>query len=518
MSGPALPVLVFAPTRDSELTQQVLAARGQACLRIETDDQLLARIGDDAGALLIAEELLSDRLAERLVSALARQPPWSDLPILLVAHAIHERRHLPGLDILGNVAVLTRPMAIDALASAVSSALRARRRQFQLRDLLNAEKDQARRKDQFLAMLAHELRNPLAPVRFAAQVLETTDLSADQSRETAALIGRQVSHMARIIDDLLDVSRLTRGLVTLDRETLDLAALARRIALDHQPTASTRGVVIRTQAPEAVLVHGDRTRLKQVLDNLLDNAIKFSPAGADVEVVVEGGGGEARLEVRDQGEGLHPELVSHLFEPFSQADRSLDRNRGGLGLGLALVRALTRLHGGEAIAASDGPGRGSTFTITLPLLRDDADPRPARVSQPERPPVPVRVLIAEDNHDAADSLRMLLELAGHEVHIARTGPEAIAEARRLRPDIVLCDIGLPGMSGYDVARTLRGDEALAALRLVAVTGYATEDDRLDATAAGFDRHLRKPVEPDVLMAELATLARRRLHTAQSSLR
>jgi signal transduction histidine kinase/ActR/RegA family two-component response regulator len=499
------PVLILAPPRDSELTQRVLEDRGQPCERLEHEGQLLSRMDEHAGAVLVAEECLSDHVVEQLVNLLAQQPPWSDLPILLVAQNAHSRRHRPGLEVLGNVAVLTRPMAIDALVSAVSSALRARRRQYQVRDLLRAEQEQARRKDQFLAMLAHELRNPLAPVRFAAQVLETTDLRGDQLRETTALIGRQVAHMARIIDDLLDVSRLTRGLIVLDRERLDVAELARRIAGDHQLTARTRGVSVRALAPRAVFVDGDRTRLKQVLDNLIDNAVKFSPAGAEVTVSVETRDGTARLVVRDHGEGLQPELVPHLFEPFSQGDRSLDRHRGGLGLGLALVRALTRLHGGEASAASDGPGRGATFTITLPLLDAGVD-RPAGGTFEARGAGPrIRVLIAEDNQDAADSLRLLLELAGHEVFIARTGPEAILEAHRRRPDIVLCDIGLPGMNGYDVARALRDDATLRPVRLVAVTGYATEDDRDEASLAGFDRHLRKPVEPDVLMAELAAL-------------
>ncbi len=503
MSEDRLAILVLAPRRDSELAARVLGARGHACVRFDRGDALVAAIDETTGALLIAEEALSEAFAEQLVDALSRQPPWSDLPILLVAHQGRNHARFPQFAILGNVAVLTRPMAIDAIVSAAASALRARKRQFQVRDLLRSQHEDAQRKDEFLAMLAHELRNPLAPVRFAAHALATGELPPEGVRTTAALIGRQVAHMARIVDDLLDVSRVTRGKIVLERESVNLADVVRRIAEDHASTAAARGVAVRPRLPEGeVAVHGDRTRLKQILDNLLDNAIKFSPPGTEVVVDVAERDGHAILAVVDRGEGIAPDLLPRLFQPFQQADRSLDRRRGGLGLGLALVRALARLHGGEATAASEGPGRGSTFTVRLPRAASDrASVRPAPRRAPARGSL--RVLIAEDNRDAAESLRMLLQLSGHLVAVAHTGPAAVDEARRFRPDVVLCDIGLPGMSGYEVARRLRREEGLETVRLIAVTGYGTDEDRDHAVAAGFDRHLRKPVEPGVLMDEFA---------------
>ena len=499
-------VLILAAGRDGELALKVLTNAGHACHLCAGVQDLLDRLGEDVSALLVAEEMISESLHASLAAALAAQPAWSDLPILVVAQNSSPALRRPDLVVLGNVSVLTRPMAVDALSSSVAASVRARLRQLQVRDLLRDQQEQARRKDEFLAMLAHELRNPLAPIRYAARILQAPGLPADQLRNTAQLVERQVGHMATIIDDLLDVSRVTRGLIKLSAAPLDLADLVRRIVDAYVITARDKGVGVRAAiAPQPVWVHGDATRLKQVLDNLFDNAVKFSPAGREVLVSLSTDAGQAIIAVSDQGAGLDPLLIPHIFEPFVQADRSLDRPNGGLGLGLALVRGLVQLHGGATSAHSKGPNCGSTFTVRLPLIETPA--LRSEVRAVPHGPVGLRVLLAEDNRDAADSLKMLLEMSGHEVTVAYNGPDAVTTARSVCPEVVVCDIGLPGMSGYDVATALRQDPELHNVRLIAVTGYGDVQDRDAALATGFDEHLCKPVEPNALLAEIAKASR-----------
>jgi PAS domain S-box-containing protein len=359
------------------------------------------------------------------------------------------------------------------------------------------------RKDDFLAMLAHELRNPLGPIRTAVEILEMTGAPNEVSATARSMIARQATHLARLVDDLLDVSRLSRDKVLLRTRRLDLAALLRGVAEDYRPALRAAGLRFEVELPDApVWVEGDPTRLAQIAGNLLHNAGKFTEAGGRVVLRLESSGGEAVLGVADSGVGVERETLGRLFEPFVQADRSLDRSRGGLGLGLALVSGLTALHGGRVDAASDGPGRGSTFTVRLPLAAQgavEAEEPPAR-----RPAARRRVLVIEDNFDAAQSLRMLLELWGHEVTVAHSGPAGVEESARLRPDVVLCDVGLPGgMDGHDVARALRASPPCPVL--IALTGYGQEQDRRRALDAGFDRHLTKPVEPEVIAGLLGEL-------------
>jgi len=498
-------VLILAAGRDGELAHKVLAEARHACHLCASWKDLVDRLGDDVSALLIAEELMSEPLHASLAAALAAQPAWSDLPILVVAQNSSQTRR-PGLIELGNVSVLTRPMAVDALSSSVAASIRARRRQLQVRDLLRDQQEQARRKDEFLAMLAHELRNPLAPIRYAARILQTPALPIEKLQSTAQLVERQVGHMASIIDDLLDVSRVTRGMIKISSTPLDLVDLLRRAVDSYVPAARDKGVDLRAAlTTQSVWVHGDATRLKQVFDNLFDNAVKFSPAGREVLVSLTRDAGDAIVAVSDHGAGLDPLLIRHIFEPFVQADRSLDRPNGGLGLGLALVRGLVQLHGGAASAQSKGPNCGSTFTVRLPLIETPALQAQSPVLATDGGGL--RVLLAEDNRDAAESLKMLLEMSGHEVIIAYNGPDAVATARSVCPEVVVCDIGLPGMSGYDVAATLRRDPELRNVRLIAVTGYGDAQDRDTALATGFDEHLCKPVEPNALLAEIGKTLR-----------
>jgi signal transduction histidine kinase/CheY-like chemotaxis protein len=354
-----------------------------------------------------------------------------------------------------------------------------------------------RRKDEFMAMLGHELRNPLGPIRNAVQILNIISSQEPMAREARAMIERQVSHMARMIDDLLDVSRIARGKIQLRRERCDLVRIVRETAADYRPSLEAGGLSLAVDLPaEPLWVMGDATRLSQVIGNLLHNAQKFTDAGGRVVVhtATEPGGGRAVVTVRDTGIGIEPDVLARMFDAFSQADTSLDRTRGGLGLGLALVKGLIELHSGEVHARSGGTGRGSEFTIRLPLETSAASAATVEAPGPERARRS-RVLVVEDNVDAAESLRMLLQLNGHEVAVVHDGPAALGAAGSFRPELVLCDLGLPGgMSGYDVARALRQSPETAATPLIALSGYGREEDCHRSREAGFDLHLTKPVD------------------------
>jgi PAS domain S-box-containing protein len=337
-----------------------------------------------------------------------------------------------------------------------------------------------RRKDEFLAMLAHELRNPLAPILNGLHVLCLSEGDGQTVEKARGMVERQVKHLSRIVDDLLEVSRITRGTLTIRGERLDLARLVRVTAEDHRDAFERAGLSLEPEVPELpVWVQGDPTRLAQVVGNLLQNALKFTNRGG--KVVVRVGTEEARrqavLTVRDTGIGIEPDMLPRLFQSFAQADRSLDRSKGGLGLGLALVKGLVDLHGGEVHAASEGQGRGAEFTVRLPQ-QPEPPALAAMPAAPGRASKRLRILVVEDNQDAADSLRILLELFGYEVAVAYTGPAGVQTAEEWHPDVVLCDIGLPGMSGYEVADALRRNPKTAKARMIAVTGYGGEQGRL----------------------------------------
>jgi PAS domain S-box-containing protein len=454
-----------------------------------------------------------------------------------------------------------------------------------LRQRAEALAEADRRKDEFLAMLAHELRNPLAPILNAVALIRPDQSDARRQAWGREVLERQARHMARLLDDLLDVSRITRGKISLRRERLDLGRLVRESVEDYRGTVDAASLTLTLELPEEpVWVDGDATRLAQVVGNLLQNATRFSDPGGQVTVrlVVDdagkqlttetgeprlgraadserGGGrpssrapgrhGEKRTEkddlevehspfqtsssvyssvspclrgekaagdektlavitVSDTGIGIAPEMLPCLFEPLTQADRTLDRSRGGLGLGLALVKGLVELHGGEVDAESDGPGQGAAFTVRLPRQQSVAK-APAAAGPPRATnggngaARGRRVLVVEDNHDVAETVRDLLRLNGHEVELADTGPAGVAAARRFRPEVVLCDIGLPGCDGYAVARALRQDPVTASARLIAISGYGQEEDERRSHEAGFERHLTKPVHPADLQHLLA---------------
>jgi PAS domain S-box-containing protein len=381
--------------------------------------------------------------------------------------------------------------------------------------LLNELTESSRRKDEFLAMLAHELRNPLAPIRTAIEVLHVKGSPVPDARWSRAVIDRQVQHLTRLVDDLLDISRITRNKLVLRRSPIELADVITAAVESSRPLIEQSGHELTVSlAPEAVYIDGDAVRLSQVFQNLLNNAAKYTERGGRISLVAERGDDEVVVRVKDTGIGIPPDTLPRLFEMFYQVDRSLERAQSGLGIGLTLVRRLLDAHGGRVEARSDGVGKGSEFIVRLPVL-----PEPAAVAalpqagNQERDVITGRrILVADDNRDSADLFAMFFEMMGNEVHTAYDGVAAVAEAERFRPDAVLLDIGMPRLNGEDVCRRIRstpwGKDAI----LIAVTGWDHEENRRRIAEAGFDAHLVKPVDPSAVAELLAS----RLRAAQGT--
>jgi signal transduction histidine kinase/ActR/RegA family two-component response regulator len=365
-----------------------------------------------------------------------------------------------------------------------------------------------RQKDQFLAMLAHELRNPLAPITTAAQLLQRGSLDPQRARHASDIIVRQAEHMTDLVNDLLDVSRVTRGLAEIEKEDLDVAAVVNGAIEQVRPLLDMKRHELRVeQWQQPLYVSGDRTRLVQVVSNILNNAAKYTPSGGRIALRVSSEGGEAVIAVSDNGQGIEPQVLPYIFDLFTQAERTPDRSQGGLGIGLALVKSLVALHGGRVAAFSEGPNKGSEFVIRLPLLSG------AEAQEPQQPldqanDGAVRVLVVDDNADAAQMLATLLEAHGHVVSVEYDGTGGLARALRERPEVMLLDIGLPDMDGHELARRLRSSPDTANAMLIALTGYGQSEDRERARQAGFDRHLVKPADLSELLRILAELRER----------
>jgi two-component system CheB/CheR fusion protein len=366
-----------------------------------------------------------------------------------------------------------------------------RARDAKLEDTERALRDADRKKDDFLAALSHELRNPLAPIRTALYVLKHTDAAGDAARRAREIIDRQVTHLARMVDDLLDVTRIARGKVVLRTERVELGALVRKTIDDHRLVFEGAELVLESRfEPARFWVDADPARVVQSLTNVLGNAVKFTPAGGTVVVRLERAGDAARIVVADTGLGVAPELLPHVFEPFAQGPQTMERSRGGLGLGLAMVKGLVESHGGTVSMSSGGVGRGTTVALAFPLALEDLPALEDAVATVEALH-PRRVLVIEDNPDAASTLRDALALDGHDVEVAYDGASGLERARSFRPEIVVCDIGLPGMDGYAVARAFQAHQGDAPF-CIALTGYAQPEDLDRASAAGFHAHLSKP--------------------------
>ncbi len=395
---------------------------------------------------------------------------------------------------------------VDAVADALVEAAQRRRRSEAEREAARAEAESANRaKDEFLAMLGHELRNPLAPIVTAIELMKRRHPGAAERERS--IIERQVNHLRRLVDDLLDVSRIVQHKLQLERRPTDLQHVVDKAVETVEPAFADRAPLAVQRVAGPVIVDGDDTRLTQVVCNLLVNAAKFTLPQQAVRLGLALDDGQAVIEVADEGAGIAADLLPHLFDMFVQGPQSLDRRSGGLGLGLCIVKGLVEMHGGSVAATSEGPGRGSRFTVRLPL-RQAAAVAPAALPAAEAaaPRRAQRVLVVDDNVDAAQALGELLRAAGHEVREAHDAMQALAALDEFVPEVALLDIGLPGLSGYDLAAVLRGDARLAGLALIALTGYGREPDRARAIAGGFDEHLVKPVDIDTLLAAIARSA------------
>lgn len=491
-------IVIYAPIgKDARLIELVLSRANLHCHICNSAAEVMDEINLGAGALILVDEVLNGVL-KPLTQFLNQQPAWSDLPILVLSH---EGRNSPNLiEIylkLGNVTILERPLQSFTLESAVKTALRARIRQYAMRDI-------DKRKDEFLAMLAHELRNPLAPVSAASDLLKFPNLNPEKVRQTSEIISRQVRHMTGLIDDLLDASRVSRGLITLDNQVLDVSIIVDICVEQVRPMfEKRRQLLILECSPDVAYIHGDQKRLVQILSNVLNNASKYTQESGEILLRVEVNESDIVFTVIDNGIGIPFEIIDHIFEMFAQAHQTPDRTQGGLGIGLALVKSLIELHNGKISANSDGPGMGSQFIMTFPRYYNFEEIPVAPIITSEHAIADSRLLIVDDNIDAATTLGIFLELSGYEVqvvHSARAALEAVNNADKIHA--CLLDIGLPDMDGKDLARQLRSLPITSNAKLIAITGYGQETDRLKTMEAGFDYHLVKPVEMDKLLGTL----------------
>jgi len=501
----ALARIVSPHAGDNELAIGFLRSNGVDARASSSLREAAAALDESCGCLVIAEEALIEEELPALREAFVRLPHWSDLPLVLVAQdagalAAVAAQIFPDS---GNVTLLGRPLAPMTLVSAVQMALRAAARQREIGEMLAAREEAVRLRDEFLAMLAHELRNPLAPMRHAVEIMRLQKIEQPILKESAAIVGRQVDHIVRIVDDLMDVARLERGKVMLQRSRLDLNRVVAAAVEACLPQAQAHGhrITLNFDARELPM-DADAVRLEQIICNLVNNAIKYTEEPDEIYVETGAEGAEALITVRDRGVGFEPGVAAKLFTPFLQVNPTLARSEGGLGIGLTIVQRLAELHGGSVSAASEGPGKGARFAVRLPLAVGPApaQARPAAASAAKKR---LSVVVIEDNQDIRDTLGTLLTLLGHEVRTAPDGKRGTDLILAAPPDVALVDIGLPGVSGYEVARAIRELLPARRVRLIALTGYGQASDRERAIAAGFDAHLLKPIPADALERALA---------------
>ena len=497
-----------------EYLQRILGSLGTVEL-VKNGNEALAAIRRRLPDLVLSDVMMPDLDGMALVRALRSDPETETLPIVLLSARAGEEARVDGANV-GADDYIVKPFSARELVARVRSQLelaRLRRdnaralRESEAKSLLHtnallAEED--RRKNEFLAMLSHELRNPLSPIVTSLSLMKRVPAGDPRAQRAMLIIERQIGQLSNLVNDLLDVTRITQNKLQLQLQRVDLNETVQQAVEDNRSFFERAGVrieIVREERP--VHVAADRTRLGQIVGNLLHNAAKFTPRGGVTRAIVAVDGKEALVSVVDSGVGMSPLSLERLFQPFVQAEQTLARSEGGLGLGLALVKRLAELHGGTVSAHSDGIGRGSDLTVRLPL--DAGDAMAPTDSQAPPPASSLRVLVIEDNVDSAEVLGEVLRDSGHEVAISCDGVAGLEQARRFHPDVVLCDIGLPGMDGYEVARAFRADEALRDTFLVALTGYALPDDVRRATEAGFQRHLAKPPGVDKLEQMMAAV-------------
>ena len=635
-------VFVLPPTRrDGDVTCTLLKHAGLDCDVVANAQSLARHMGSSVGAVVLTDAVVNDPGLSSVLDAIERQPQWSDVPVILLTRPdtqspIDRRRFQK----LTNLTLLDRPTSSRALVSAVATAIRARERQYQIRDQLDSlqtadtalresaermslgvqvaglalaevvyatqevrlsaeasrlfgagdqertmsraallaavhpddrdrlseslwrstdapdnpeamdyrvvwpdgrvrwvsqrhhilknvlgrrvramivaldateRKNAERRKDEFLATLAHELRNPLAPIRTGLQALGRSG-GEEAAAGIRAIMERQLAQMVRLIDDLLDVSRISSGKVVLQRSRVDLRAIAELAIEASLPFIVAGHHEFKADLPDGpVWVDGDASRLSQVMINLLNNAAKYTAEGGKIRLVLTIEEPEAVVQVQDNGVGIPPEMLTEVFDMFTQVNRTLDRAQGGLGIGLSLVQRLTELHGGSVKADSAGLGSGSTFTVRLPLLaaaESPPGPQDAEAREESKRP-PLRILVIDDIPDVADVMKMMLDMEGFETQVAYSGATALDIARRFAPDVIFCDIGLPVMDGHEIARRIRADPAIEPATLIALTGWGAEAEVRRTRESGFDFHMVKPVDANALLELLSHIEPRR---------
>jgi signal transduction histidine kinase len=515
--------------------ETILSGLGQNLVMAQSGAEALQRLMADEFAVVLLDVNMPGMDGFETAALIHEHPRYEKTPIIFITGVhVSELDRLLGYKV-GAVDYVAIPVVPEILRSkvAVLVELFCQRRELRLlnRSLAEANaslalahsnlqvektreleqlnttlRDANRHKDEFLAMLAHELRNPLAPILNAVQLMRNPQLAPTQLTWAREIIERQLGHLTKLVDDLLDVSRITRGKINVNRESIELATVIARAVETVEPMLSRqRHELVVNVEPEPIYIDGDLTRLTQIVGNILSNAIKYTDAGGRIELSAGSLGEQIEIRVRDNGIGIEPALLPDVFDLFTQSSQLNGRGQTGLGIGLALARRLVEMHGGTVHANSDGQGKGSEFIVRLPRHRSAAAaPRPAAEPAPVAT-VPRRILLADDNRDALESLAQLLELGGHEIHKAGDGVQALEAANRVRPELVLLDIGMPGMDGYEVARHIRSQPWGRATTLIALTGWGQETDRMRSREAGFDSHCIKPLDLQRLYSLLESL-------------
>jgi signal transduction histidine kinase len=512
--------------------EAVLKELGENLISANSAESALEQLLKNDVAVVLIDVCMPRLDGFELAAMIREHPRFQKLPIIFVsAINLSELDKLKGYE-SGAVDYVPVPVAPEILRAKVSVFAELHRKTRQL-EQLNRELEQRvaertaaleastvrlqesetrlqetdRRKDEFLAMLGHELRNPLAPIQAAAKLLRMDHLATTHHEKALDLVDRQVEHLVRLIDDLLDVSRITRGAITLRRERVNVADIVGRAIETNRPLIDAKRHELRVEVPShSVHVDGDITRLTQVVGNLVHNAAKYTDDGGEIRISVERRPEDAVIHVKDTGIGIPSDMLSRVFDLFTQVERPLNRKQGGLGVGLAMVQRLVEMHGGRVTAQSEGIGRGTEIVVQLPLHIDTDSDRLRDGAATEIEPVSTicrRILVVDDNRDAADSIALLLEVAGHNVRTAYDGPDALNLASVFKPDVVILDLGLPSMDGFEIARQIEEQSWGKDIALVALTGWGQQEDYRRTSDAGFDAHLVKPVAPEELLKILA---------------
>ena len=479
---------------------RILRLAGFHVVEAATGAAAMQLIAERTPELILLDVRLPDANGRELAARIKKDPATAQVVVLQTSASHVDTKHrVASLD-AGADGYISTPIEPEELVAHVRALLRMRKAEHERQKALDALREADRRKDEFLAMLAHELRNPLAPIRNAVEILRLAD-DREVRERARELVGRQVQHLARLVDDLLEVSRITQRKVVMKRAPVKLASIIDSAVETARPGLDAADHRLEVKQPAAdIWLDVDAVRISQVIGNLLHNAGKFTPRGGRVVLEARREAGDLLVSVTDNGVGIAPEILPVVFDLFAQADRSLERSQGGLGIGLSLVKGLVEMHGGSVTATSPGLGKGSSFTFRLPV--GDVKPVPEA-----KPPQAVRatrqrVLVVEDNVDSAETLQMLLTQLGHEVAVVNDGRAAVEAALAFRPNVILLDIGLPGVDGFHLARKLRSLPETSGARLIAVSGYGQDRDREMSRAAGFDLHLVKPVDPQRLTAAI----------------